>query len=66
MSIVRLIIEMLQLFNAEVDENSILRIKDNDFSYIYDKNGNEIGKIVKKKDGFKVEILNKDYHFNLY
>ena len=66
MSIVRLIIEMLQLFNAEVDENSILRIKDNDFSYIYDKNGNEIGKIVKKKDGFKVEILNKDYHLNLY
>lgn len=66
MSIVRLIIEMLQLFNVEVDENSILRIKDNDFSYIYDKNGNEIGKIVKKKDDFKVEILNKDYHLNLY
>ena len=66
MSIVRLIIEMLQLFNVEVDENSILRIKDNDFSYIYDKNGNEIGKIVRKKDDFKVEILNKDYHLNLY
>ena len=66
MSIVRLIIEILQLFNVEVDENSILRIKDNDFSYIYDKSGEKIGKIEKKKNGFKVKILNEDYHLDLY
>ena len=66
MSIVRLIIEMLQIFNIEVDENSILRIKDNDFSYIYDKSGNQIGKIVRKKNDFKVKILNENYYLDLY